>query len=84
MRYFKKWFIILLAVVITGVAFDSCSRHYRYKKMIKRRRASIAIRYHSPYQKKLKKNVIPINKNYIIHNKRNTTGVPNTGIHRRK
>jgi hypothetical protein len=80
MRYFKKWLYILLAVIVAEVAFDSCSRHYRYKKMIKRRRSAISHRYHSPYQKKLKKNIIPINKNYIIRNKRNTTGVPNTGV----
>lgn len=79
MRYFKKWCLILLAVFVAEVAFDSCSRHYRYKKMIKRRRSSITIRYQSPYQKKLNKNIIPINKNYIIRNKRNTTGAPNSG-----
>jgi hypothetical protein len=83
MRYFKKWCFILLAIIVAEVSFDSCSRHYRYKKMIKRRRTAISHRYHSSYQKKLKKGVIPINKNYIIKNKRNTTGVPNTGHHRR-
>ena len=80
MRYFKHWLLILLTVFVAEVAFNSCSRHYRYKKMIKRRHSAIKSRYHSPYQKKLKKNVIPINKNYIIKNKRNTTGAPGSGI----
>ncbi len=83
MKYLKKWYIILLAVIITEIAFDSCNRHYRYKRMIKRRRSAIAKRYHSPYQKKLKKNIIPINKNYIIKNKRNVSGVPGYGNRRK-
>ncbi|MEI6124197.1 MAG: hypothetical protein WCQ95_11290 [Bacteroidota bacterium] len=82
MRYFKKWIFILLAVIVVEVAFESCSRHYRYKKMIKRRRGSIAMRYKSPYQKKLNKTTIPINQNYIIRNKRNTTGAPNSHPHK--
>ncbi|MCK9611488.1 MAG: hypothetical protein PHR81_09675 [Bacteroidales bacterium] len=76
MRYLKKWYVILLAVFIVEIAFESCTRHYRYKRMIKRRRTAISKRYHSPYQKKLKKNIIPINKNYIIKNKQNRRGVP--------
>jgi hypothetical protein len=80
MRYFKHWLFILLTVFIAEVAFNSCSKHYRYKKMIKRRHSAIKSHYHSPYQKKLKKNVIPINKNYIIRNKRNTAGTPGPGI----
>lgn len=84
MRYLKKWYVILLAVIIAEITFDSCSRHYRYKKMIKRRRGAIAKRYHSSYyMKKIRKNIIPINKNYIIKNKRNTRGVPMGGAKRR-
>lgn len=83
MKYLKKWYIILVAVFIAEIAFDSCNRHYRYKRMIKRRRTAMVKRYHSPYQKKLKKNIIPINKNYIIKNKRNTRGVPGYGNKRK-
>ena len=76
MRYIKKWYILLLIVFLSQVLFESCSRHYRYKRMIKRRRSAVSKRYITPYQKKIKRNTIPINKNYIIKNKRNTRGVP--------
>lgn len=84
MRFLKKWYVILLAVFIAEIAFDSCNRHYRYKRMIKRRRTAIAKRYQSPYLRKIRKNVIPINKNYIIKNKRNTSGVPMGNQQRRR
>ncbi|MEI6765237.1 MAG: hypothetical protein WCM76_06310 [Bacteroidota bacterium] len=76
MRYLKKWYVVVLIVFVTTLALESCSRHYRYKKMIKRRRSAVAKRYHSPWQKKIKRNTIPINQNFIIKNKRNTRGVP--------
>jgi hypothetical protein len=83
MRYIiKKWYLIILLAFVTEIVMESCSRHYRYKKMIKRRRTAIAKRYTSPYQKKLKRNIIPINQNYIIKNKRNSHGVPMGGRRR--
>jgi len=66
MRYFKKWYIILLVCVVTITAFESCSKHHRFKKMLKHRRSISVQRYHSPYQKKFKRKIQPINKNYII------------------
>jgi hypothetical protein len=83
MRYIiKKWYLIILLAFVTEIVMDSCSRVYRYKKMIKRRKSAISKRYTSPYQKKLKRNIIPINQNYIIKNKRNTRGVPMSGRRR--
>lgn len=79
MRLLKKWYVIVLVLFVVQIGMDSCSRHYRYKRMIKRRRGAVSHRYHSPYQQRLKKSTIPINRNYIIKNKRNTHGVP-TGI----
>jgi len=78
MKYFRQWCIIILAVFIAEISFDSCSPHYRYKSVMKRRRAAASTKYHSTYLKKLRKNVIPINKNYIIKNVRNRTGAPNS------
>ena len=66
MRYFKKWYIIFLVCVITLTAFESCNRHQRFKKMLKHRRSMSGLRYHSNYQRRLKRKTIPINKNYII------------------
>ena len=68
MKYTKKWYIILLICVITITTFESCNKHHRFKNMLKHRRS--AVRYHSPYQRKLKKKTIAIGKNYIIKNKR--------------
>ena len=84
MKYLlKKWYIIVLLAIVTEISLDSCSRHSRYKRMIKRRRTAISNRYSSPYQRKVKRNTIPINTNYIIKNKRNTRGVPMGGQRRR-
>jgi hypothetical protein len=75
-RLLSKWYVILLLLFVVQIASESCARHYRYKKMIKRRRVAVSHRYHSVYHKKIKRNTIPINRNYIIKNKRNTRGVP--------
>ena len=83
MRYLRKWYVIILLVFVVEIAFESCSVHSRYKKMIKRRRSAVSYKHQSPYQKKLRKNVLPINKNYIIRNKRNTQGVPRFGVKKR-
>lgn len=78
MRLLKKWYVILLVLFVVQISMESCAKHYRYKRMIKRRRSAVSHRYHTPYQKKLKRNTIPINRNYIIKNKRNTRGVPSS------
>lgn len=70
MIYFKKWFIVLVAGIVLATAFESCHRHRRFKRMLKHRRSVNVHRYHSPYQRKLKRKIVPINKNYIIKNRR--------------
>ncbi len=70
MIYLKRWFIILVIAVVTLTAFDSCRGHRRHKRIMKHRRASNARHYKSPYQRKFKRKTIPINKNFIIKNKR--------------
>ncbi|MGD0712102.1 MAG: hypothetical protein ABR968_13095 [Bacteroidales bacterium] len=70
MKYTKKWYIILLICVITLTAFESCNRHHRFKSMLKHRRTVTMRRYHSPYQRRLKRKTVAIGKNYIIRNKR--------------
>ena len=76
LRLLKKWYVIVLILFVVQLSAESCSRHYRYKRMIKRRRGAVSHRYRTPYQKKIRRNTIPINRNYIIKNKRNTRGVP--------
>jgi hypothetical protein len=76
LRLLGKWYVIILLLFVVQLSAESCSRHYRYKRMIKRRRFAVMHRYKSPYFKKIKRNTIPINRNYIIKNKRNTRGVP--------
>ena len=66
MRYLKKFFLMFLILYIALSLLSSCSRNYRYKKMLKRRKSSSAKRYKSSYQKKIRKKTIPINRNYII------------------
>ena len=63
--FLKKWFILLL-IVLFIIPTESCSVHHRYKKMLKRRQKVSMKRYRSPYQRKIKRRAIPINKNYII------------------
>ena len=62
----------MLIFLACEVTFDSCSRHHRYKRMIKRRRTTMIKKSHrSPYQRKLRRKSIPINSNYVIKNRNN-------------
>lgn len=62
---------IVLIVFSLGILVSCGPSQYRYyKKMVKRRTTYYG--YKSNYQKKLKRNTMPINKNYIIRNKRTT------------
>ena len=70
MIHFKKWLIILLVSVVTLTAFDSCGGHRRHKRIMKHRKSVNSRRYKSPYQRRFKRKTIPINKNFIIKNKR--------------
>ncbi len=77
MTGFKKWFVILLAILFSIAGLESCSKYAKerkkHKRILKHRRQTNIKRYHSPHQRQLKKHVIPINKNYIIRNKRKNT-----------
>lgn len=66
MRYFRNWYIIFLIGAILITTTESCGGHKRFKRMLKHRRSITMKRYHSPYQRRFKKKVQPINKNYII------------------
>jgi len=61
----------ILIVFVTGLLISCGPSQYRYyKKMVKRRTTYYG--YKSNYQKKLKRNTMPVNKNYVIRNKRTT------------
>jgi len=70
-RYINKN-LILLIVFIGALALSSCSssQFRNYKRYVKRK--NTALGYKSHYQKKLKHNTMPINRNFIIRN-RNTS-----------
>lgn len=72
MGRFKKWSAILLITIFATASFESCSNHYRFKKVVRKRRTGMIKRsgHHYSRFKKVKRNTIPINKNYIIKNKR--------------
>lgn len=64
---FAIWVFSLL--LVSGM-FASCgpSQYRYYKKMVKKRTTQYG--YRSNYQKKLKRNTLPVNRNFIIKNKR--------------
>jgi len=68
-RLFNKYSLLVL-VFIGALALSSCSssQFRNYKRYVKRK--NTALGYRSHYQKKLKRNTMPINRNYIIRNKR--------------
>lgn len=56
-------------IFVSGLLVSCGPSQYRYyKKMVKRRTTQYG--YKSNYQKKLKRNTLPVNRNYIIKNKR--------------
>lgn len=68
-RFFSKYMLLLIVFVGT-MAVSSCnsSQFKNYKRYVKRKNSALG--YKSHYQKKLKRNTMPINRNYIIRNKR--------------
>jgi len=67
----KYAFWVVLFIFVSGMLISCAPPQYRhYKKMVKRRTSYYG--YKSSYQKKLKKNTLPVNRNYIIKNKRTT------------
>lgn len=72
LKYLKKWYVLVLLVMLAQPILESCSKHRRFKRMIKRRRSvMIKQKHRSPYQRQLKRKSVPINSNYVIKNKRN-------------
>lgn len=69
LRLLGKWYVIILLLFFVQLTFESCSRHYRQKRMIKRRKTSTIKRHQSTYQRKVKRRTLPINKNYLIKHK---------------
>jgi hypothetical protein len=62
---------VVLFVFIAEILVSCGPTQYRYyKKMVRRRTTYYG--YKSNYQKKLKRNTMPVNKNYVIRNKRTT------------
>ncbi|HNW98987.1 MAG TPA: hypothetical protein PKK00_11315 [Bacteroidales bacterium] len=70
MIQYKKWLIVLFAGIMMLTTFSSCNKHHRFKRMLKHRRSVNVHRHHSPYQRRIKRKTMPINKNYIIKNRR--------------
>lgn len=68
-RTFSRY-LLLIMVFVGAIALSSCSssQFRNYKRYVKRK--NTALGYRSHYQKKLKRTTMPINKNYIIRNKR--------------
>ncbi|HPF00428.1 MAG TPA: hypothetical protein PKY63_07165 [Bacteroidales bacterium] len=68
-RFFSKYMLLLIVFVAT-MAMSSCSssQFKNYKRYVKRKNSALG--YKSHYQKRLKRNTMPINRNYIIRNKR--------------
>jgi hypothetical protein len=65
----KYALVIFLFFFLSGMIMSCAPAQYRnYKKMVKRRTTNYG--YKSKHQKKLKRNTLPVNKNYIIKNKR--------------
>lgn len=77
MKILFKWYVILLIVICGQLGFSSCGAHkyHRYSNLLKHRKSAIVHRYRSAAHKKINKKAIPINRNYIIKNKPNTSGV---------
>lgn len=70
MRYYLKWYLMLL-FFYAGLNFlASCSPNYRYRRMLKRRKAATVQRHKSTHQRKIRRRTIPINKNYVIRHQR--------------
>lgn len=68
-RHFNKYLLLLVVFVGMLVASSCTSSQFRnYKRYVKRK--NTALGYKSHYQKKLKRNTMPINRNYIIRNRR--------------
>ncbi|MBN2728369.1 MAG: hypothetical protein JXR53_04015 [Bacteroidales bacterium] len=61
-------FILIAALGIGTLASCGSSQYNTYKRYVKRKNTNMG--YRSNYQKKLKRNTMPINRNYIIRNKR--------------
>ena len=67
----KRTSLYLAAIFIISMAVSCKPSQYRtYKRMVKRR--GMATGYKSTYQKRLKRHTMPINKNYIIKNRRSS------------
>ncbi len=66
----KKNVILMLVFIFVAGLLISCgtSQYRNYKKVVKHRTSQYG--YRSNYQKKLKRNTMPVNRNYIIKNKR--------------
>lgn len=70
MKRMLKSYYLLSFLFLLGIAVSSCgpTQYKTYKKYVKRK--NTAMGYHSNYQKKLKRNTQPVNRNYIIRNSR--------------
>lgn len=70
MKHLKKWifYILILLLVAPAVSvMQSCNPSYRnYRKIVKHKRIKSAKRYKGKYQRKLRRNSVPIHNNYIM------------------
>jgi len=67
-----KWYLLIIILLIGSLSMNSC-RKMRYKRMIKKRRASNHKykKHRGPYQRKLRKKAVTTNSSYYIKHKRN-------------
>ncbi len=72
MKYFKHFIILLIFCFFVVCSLDSCSssrHHSTYNKKFVKKRRGIS-RKHNPYTMRAKSNSQPINRNYVIKDRR--------------
>jgi len=74
MRYIKKYYLLLVFILIVVGTFPSCTPQSHYKSMLKHRRSGGSMGYRSHYGNKARHHLQPINKNFIIRNRPNRPG----------
>ncbi len=77
MKLYKKWIVYILILLFAAPAVSvvqSCGNpSYRnYRKIVKHKRIKSAKRYKGKYQRKLRRNSVPIHNNYIMKRSKGT------------
>ena len=69
----RKWYLLIIVLLIGGMTTMNSCRRARYRRMIKMRRAGFKRqkRHKGAYQRKLRKKAVHTNSTYYIKQKRN-------------